>query len=179
MKKLCILIMLTAFFISCGNGSPEQNENGGNGLPQEVDNYIFNQATHQSRKAAWENLGIDHYQFTVTEYNSSFGTNDSFTIIVAPGKESVVTTDIPEEKLIRRYPFYNENPFLYTHGKTITEIFAYIEQQVANLSPDREAIVFYNEEYHYPEKYFAAVTNPMVNGGGYIFEITAFENLRR
>ena len=163
MKKFCIIIILTVFFSSC---SPQENENGGNPNPPEYKDTTFNHETHYSQKAAWESMGIDRYQYTV-EVREESGPPRPFIVLVAPGKEPVVTTDIPEyEVLISRFSSY---------GRTITEVFAYIEQRDAlNLSPIRGTSVKYHEKYHYPESYSEFYTILDTNGGWYGFGLSQF-----
>jgi len=141
------------------------------------DTQPFNLERLESERAAWELQAINHYRFTGDTYSNAYPTIP-ITVTVLPDEE-------PELSYISKGEHYNSwgdeqiesgIPFTPFQGKTIDELYIYIERFMKSYINDKrfETGVRYNETYHYPEILYV-----YIGPGGYLsFQITEFEDLR-
>ena len=159
MKKIWLIML--AFLVSCANWDTKQPD------------YTFDYTRFHNEKAAWESLQMDHYRFTGEISSPAYPDEGRASITVAPNKEPEITIHQKMDDNSKGGPFA---PFILGH--TITEIYASIETQLTYITPSYVARIQYNEKCHFPEQFMMGP--PTANGGGgFIFLITAFEDLRR
>ena len=178
MKKLGI-IMFAVTLLSCNLGSGSDDDS--------FDSRVFF-AELERRRSAWEELGINHYRFTM-DVGSSVTGGSLARVTVSPDREpevlfwadniappSWVTSPRPPSNVDPDEPFW---PF---QGITLTELFASFDDFFRSLVESGFIIrVSYNERYHFPERmyrYFPPGGGWPTDGGGSHFNITDFEDLR-
>ena len=153
MKKLAII--MAALFFSCSNEIPDEK--------------FFDFHEFHTRRAAWENLGIDHYRFDVSTNHTSFRNSYAYSrITVFPDRAPEIIiyeqgTDSP-----RPEPF------------TIDQRFERIYNFARDLPDGHFILVWYNEQYHFPEiTHSGLIIPPGFDGGGFsVTRIMQFEDLR-
>jgi len=155
--------------------------------PGDNPNYWAESVDHAyvlKEKAAWEKGGVDHYRFTAEIPCSTIPSMRlPISITVVPRKEPEMWYD---KGKYPRHELNEENPFFPMTGKTITEIYEYIDSFVKEHGNEQEVIIAFtsNEKYHYPE-HFGTAPRPKspkpehaTGGGVWRVEVTEFEDLR-
>ena len=147
---------MAALFFSCSNEVPNER--------------IFDFHEFHTRKAAWEKLGMDHYRFEVSTFDSH--ARNSFThsrITVFPDRLPEIIILLQGTNWPRPEPF------------TIEQRFEWVYNFARNPPDDRHYIlVWYNEVYHFPETIHIRLIFPpgFDDGGFYEDRIRLFEDLR-
>jgi len=179
-RKLLIII-LTIGFLSCVNN---------------IGNFDFEEflAEFQKQRAAWENLGIDHYRFT-TFVHSGIRVPD-FVFTIFPHSEPTwrhlcfidAQRDAETEARLGIIVRDRENPIEIFKGRTICEFFESLEGRIlsdkASVHGDtRFSVRFYaryNEKYFYPEEIFMTLIDRFgaLTSDIWVFEIRSFEDMR-
>jgi len=196
MKKLTMIAALAALLTACTNVGNEQNGEF---------NFEEFYAEFQSRRAAWENLRIDHYRYTlfpsVVMPLSHLG---GLTITVFPDERGPEITKIGGRPIDEWPPYWapaeewnkdlgNLLEWLYNSGHsplTITQLFSVLERDMLRIQhappvDDRPPFpvrfeATYNERYHFPEFFSWRLILEGDWGCGSFspHEITNFEDLR-
>ena len=168
MKKFCMIIMLAVCLGSCGEGNP----------PHGNDNMSILDEL-RAHKAAWEGLGIDHYQYAVMSAEiDSLSPKPTSTYIIFPDKNPEwIISQVEEDWYDLHYPGmdWKNDPI-----PTISKIFDNLEQNIVNAREDEIIRVKYNEKYHYPGE-FGKFWKDSGDGVGphYYYNIIEFEDWRR
>jgi hypothetical protein len=180
MGKIVIIAAFTSLLVACTN-------------PNDGFNFEEFYTEFQTKKAAWESLGIDHYRYTVNHgmrYPCSVpGWGSQLTITVFPDERD---PEIME---------FNGLPMIYATEReiavldhlieclgsmrrtplTITQLFSGLEWRIQGNTHEmdhfKEYKVVYNKDYHFPELFFVRYKE-QVGGGLGPTEITYFEDLR-
>jgi hypothetical protein len=152
MKKILFVLMVGGI-LSCAGNHGNQYENK------------FDFAEFDSKRAAWEALGIDAYRFTGRSFSMTKGWMPHVTVTVLPGKEPELTYDAEKADGGDLLFISQGMPFRPFSGLTIDELFDSIREIASNYSQKDE----YNQKYHYPESIYT---------GNSSLEITHFEVLQ-
>jgi hypothetical protein len=171
MKKIWVII-LAAWLFSCNHGSTDGST--------DFDPVAF-YAEFQRRRAAWEELNIDHYQFIGHAISNAYRDGPA-TVTVFPDRKPEIVVHNPGNIILfpGDDPFipFPDDPFMPFRGSTISELFASLDTSINDLL--EFGLIFcidYNERYHFPERMRAWVPPPG-EPGGVGLDITAFEDLR-
>ena len=178
MRKIMIVIAaFSVLSIACPNEDNKQN----GGFEFEA---FF--AEFQENKSAWENLGLEHYCYTVEHSNNPPIWGPPLTITVFPNKNPEITEidgcPVTSERLVQLEEFIEFLDNWKLVPLTINQLYSSLEWYMQDIRPHESPYfaayeVVYNKDYHFPE-YFFVRTVPGTGGGLSPMRITVFEDLQ-
>ena len=163
MRMVLFIMLAGSMLVSCNHQS---NETG-----------YFDYAEFLERKAAWEELNIDHYDFMGGTHGFSAGPPRIVTVTVFPDKEPLIERSFADQGPYPiAYPF-----FPVTNGVTITEVFEGLDLFYHDRINDSSYIhIVYDEEYHFPTnvRILPRGAEPDTNRSGPGLVMYSFRDLR-
>jgi hypothetical protein len=179
MGKILMVTTLAALFTACTPNNDNEVQDGG------FDFEAFF-AEFQENKSAWENLGLEHYCYTVEHACRPPIWDPSLTITVFSIQEPEITEidgwPVTAEALVQLEEFFEFLDNWKRVPLTINQLYLSLEWEMQVLRPHESPYfaayeVAYNKDYHFPE-YFQVRPVPGTSGGLTPTKITAFEDLR-
>ena len=139
---------------------------------------LFSSSELAEKKLAWEALKITKYrtenriEIPLLHRGSLFKSFYNLTVIPKSEPELSVVEEIGKfDGDISNHPFFQ------LYGKTIDELFVYIDACVAAYGTNTSFFIQYEETYHYPIHFSVSFLSAAPGGGQPTFDITAFNVL--
>ena len=140
---------------------------------------LFSSSELAEKKLAWEALKITKYrtenriEIPLLHRGSLFKSFYNLTVIPKSEPELSVVEEIgkSDDNDISNHPFFQ------LYGKTIDELFVYIDACVAAYGTNTSFFIQYEETYHYPIHFSVSFLSAAPGGGQPTFDITAFNVL--